>query len=309
VPYKNTSIEVVVGIIHNSNNEVFIAKRQKNQFMSDYWELPGGKVEPGEDHVNAIKRELFEETGITVKNCKLVQKIQHIYPEKTINLSVYSIDDYLGGPVGLEGQEITWSSADKLKNFKLLPTMWRIIHKFSLPKFYWITPDNHQSDKVFNECKKRLSNGIKFIQLRSKTSLDTTYIEKIHRLCRENQAKLILNTPNKTFNEACDGWHLNSLELMSLKERPVIEEKLIGASTHGIDEALHAENISADYISLSPIEKTLTHPNSIPLGWKDASDIIEKCNLPVFLLGGMNKELVEKALSIGAQGVAGIRGI
>jgi len=309
VPYKNTSIEVVVGIIHNSNNEVFIAKRQKNQFMSDYWELPGGKVEPGEDHVNAIKRELFEETGITVKNCKLVQKIQHIYPEKTINLSVYSIDDYLGGPVGLEGQEITWSSADKLKNFKLLPTMWRIIHKFSLPKFYWITPDNHQSDKVFNECKKQLSSGIKFIQLRSKTSLDTTYIEKIHRLCRENQAKLILNTPNKTFNETCDGWHLSSLELMSLKERPVIEEKLIGASTHGIDEALHAENISADYISLSPIEKTLTHPNSIPLGWKDASDIIEKCNLPVFLLGGMNKELVEKALSIGAQGVAGIRGI
>jgi 8-oxo-dGTP diphosphatase len=309
VPYKNTSIEVVVGIIHNSNNEVFIAKRQKNQFMSDYWELPGGKVEPGEDHVNAIKRELFEETGITVKNCKLVQKIQHIYPEKTINLSVYSIDDYLGGPVGFEGQEITWSSADKFKNFKLLPTMWRIIHKFSLPKFYWITPDNHQSDKVFNECKKRLSNGIKFIQLRSKTSLDTTYIEKIHRLCRENQAKLILNTPNKTFNETCDGWHLSSLELMSLKERPVIEEKLIGASTHGIDEALHAENISADYISLSPIEKTLTHPNSIPLGWKDASDIIEKCNLPVFLLGGMNKELVEKALSIGAQGVAGIRGI
>ena len=309
MPYKNTSIEVVVGIIHNSNNEVFIAKRQKNQFMSDYWELPGGKVEPGEDHVNAIKRELFEETGITVKNCKLVQKIQHIYPEKTINLSVYSIDDYLGGPVGLEGQEITWSSADKLKNFKLLPTMWRIIHKFSLPKFYWITPDNHQSDKVFNECKKRLSNGIKFIQLRSKTSLDTTYIEKIYRLCRENQAKLILNTPNKTFNETCDGWHLSSLELMSLKERPVIEEKLIGASTHGIDEALHAENISADYISLSPIEKTLTHPNSIPLGWKDASDIIGKCNLPVFLLGGMNKELVEKALSIGAQGVAGIRGI
>jgi len=309
VPYKNTSIEVVVGIIHNSNNEVFIAKRQKNQFMSDYWELPGGKVEPGEDHVNAIKRELFEETGITVKDCKLVQKIQHIYPEKTINLSVYSIDDYLGGPVGFEGQEITWSSADKFKNFKLLPTMWRIIHKFSLPKFYWITPDNHQSDKVFNECKKQLSSGIKFIQLRSKTSLDTTYIEKIHRLCRENQAKLILNTPNKTFNEACDGWHLTSLELMSLKERPVIEEKLIGASTHGIDEALHAENISADYISLSPIEKTLTHPNSIPLGWKDASDIIKKCNLPVFLLGGMNKELVEKALSIGAQGVAGIRGI
>ena len=174
--YKNTSIEVVVGIIHNSNNEVLIAKRQKNQFMAGYWELPGGKVEPGEDHLSAIKRELFEETGITVKDCKLVQKIQHIYPEKTINLSVYSVDDYLSEPLGSEGQQITWSSADKFKNFKLLPTMWRIIHKFSLPKFYWITPDNHQSDIVINECKKQLTNGVKFIQLRSKTHLDHTYI-------------------------------------------------------------------------------------------------------------------------------------
>jgi 8-oxo-dGTP diphosphatase len=289
---KNTSIEVVVGIIHNSNNEVFIAKRQKNQFMAGYWELPGGKVEHGEDHVSAIVRELFEETGIIVKDCHLVQEIQHIYPEKTINLSVYSIDNYLGEPLGFEGQEITWSSEEKFKNFKLLPTMWRIIHKFSLPKFYWITPDDHQSDMVINECKKQLTNGIKFIQLRSKTSLDHAYIKKINRLCKESQAKLILNTPSKT-----------------LKERPVIEEKLIGASTHNLEEALHAENISADYISLSPIEKTLTHPDSPPLGWEDASGIIEKCNLPVFLLGGMKKNLIEKALSIGAQGVAGIRDI
>ena len=306
---KKTSIKVVVGIMHNSNNKIFIAKRKKNQFMSGYWELPGGKVEPSENNVSAIKRELFEETGVIVKDCKLVQKIQHIYPEKTINLSVYSIDDYLGDPIGFEGQETTWSSINEFKNFKLLPTMWRIIHKISLPKYYWITPDKHQSDSVINECKKRLSNGIKIIQLRSKTSLDSAYIEKIFKLCKENQAKLILNTPNKAFNEPCDGWHLTSFELMSLKERPISEDKIFGASTHNIDEALQAKNISADYISLSPIEVTLTHPNAKPLGWENASGIIEQCNLPVFLLGGMDKELAEKAFSIGAHGVAGIRNI
>jgi thiamine monophosphate synthase len=37
-----------------------------------------------------------------------------------------------------------------------------------------------------------------------------------------------------------------------------------------------------------------------------ASDIISKSNLPVYLLGGMSKEVLDKALSIGAQGVAGI---
>ena len=59
------SIEVVVGVIRNINQEIFITKRQKNQFMSGYWELPGGKVENDESHSSAINRELFEETGVS----------------------------------------------------------------------------------------------------------------------------------------------------------------------------------------------------------------------------------------------------
>jgi len=303
------AIEVVVGIIYNSNNEIFIAKRKKNQFMPGYWELPGGKLEPNEDHISAIKRELLEETGIKVIDCKLVQKIQHTYPENKINLSVYRIDDYLGEPIGYEGQEALWISTNRLEKFNLLPTMWRIINRFSLPKLYWITPENHNSEEVFNECKDRLRNDVKHIQLRSKSPLDKNYIKKIHNLCIENQAKLILNTPKKTFSESCDGWHLTCIELMELKERPAPEDKLIGASTHNLTEAMHAENISIDYISLSPVEETLTHPNASLLGWKNASQIINQCDVPVFLLGGMKRNLIKKALSIGAQGVAGIRGI
>ena len=66
------------------------------------------------------------------------------------------------------------------------------------------------------------------------------------------------------------------------------------------------KNISADYISLSPVNSTPSHPHIPPLGWQVASDIISKSNLPVYLLGGMSKEVLDKALSIGAQGVAGI---
>ena len=83
----------------------------------------------------------------------------------------------------------------------------------------------------------------------------------------------------------------------------------MGASTHNKLETAHAEKISADYISLSPVEATLSHPDAKVLGWDRSSNIIDQCNLPLFLLGGMNKELIGKALSIGAQGVAGIREI
>ena len=102
---------------------------------------------------------------------------------------------------------------------------------------------------------------------------------------------------------------MTSSELLSLKERPCDDNKLLGASTHNKLETTHAEKISADYISLSPVEATLSHPDAKTLGWDKSSNIIDQCNLPLFLLGGMNKELVGKALSIGAQGVAGIREI
>ena len=135
------SIEVVVGVIRNINQEIFITKRQKNQFMSGYWELPGGKVENDESHSSAINRELFEETGVNVENHHLIQTIHHQYPQKIIKLSVYSIEKYEGIPSGIEGQEFCWCSIEQLKDYKLLPTMWKIIHRISLPNSYWITPD------------------------------------------------------------------------------------------------------------------------------------------------------------------------
>ena len=57
---KNLIIKVVVGIISNSDNELLITKRKKDQFMPGYWELPGGKIESEEDNISALKREFFE---------------------------------------------------------------------------------------------------------------------------------------------------------------------------------------------------------------------------------------------------------
>ncbi len=71
-------------------------------------------------------------------------------------------------------------------------------------------------------------------------------------------------------------------------------------------EVKYAEALSVDYISLAPIEETLSHPNAAPLGWVVAKDIVSKSNLPVYLLGGMGSDSLVRALNIGAQGVAGI---
>lgn len=52
----------VKAIITNVNHEILLLKRRG----FDYWDLPGGRVQKGEDPVSALKREVQEETGINM---------------------------------------------------------------------------------------------------------------------------------------------------------------------------------------------------------------------------------------------------
>ena len=301
------TIKAVVGILYSKNNtQILITKRRKNQFMPNYWELPGGKIETGEDEEDALARELQEELGIKTLRISLKHVMTHHYKDKTVNLSIYNVENYKGNVTGTEGQDVRWCNLQNLSNYKLLPTMRIIINRIRLPEYYWITPDERDPELLLQKCQNHLITGAKIIQLRSKDLIEHSYIGKIHNLCQSYEARLILNVPNKTFKEPCDGWHLTSDELLNYKKRPCTNNKLLGASAHNMKEAKYAETISVDYISLAPIEKTPSHPNATPLGWVVAKDIVSKSNLPVYLLGGMGKDSLDRALNINAQGVAGI---
>jgi len=301
------TIKAVVGILYSKNNtQILITKRRKNQFMPNYWELPGGKIETGEDEEDALARELQEELGIKTLRISLKHVMTHHYKDKTVNLSIYNVESYKGNVTGTEGQDIRWCNLQNLSNYKLLPTMRIIINRIRLPEYYWITPDERDPELLLQKCQNHLITGAKIIQLRSKDLIEHSYIGKIHNLCQSYEARLILNVPNKTFKEPCDGWHLTSEELLKYSKRPCANNKLLGASAHNMKEAKYAETISVDYISLAPIEETPSHPNATPLGWEVAKDIVSKSNLPVYLLGGMGRDSLGRALKIRAQGIAGI---
>ncbi len=301
------TIKAVVAILYAKNNtQILITKRRKNQFMPNYWELPGGKIETGEDEEDALARELQEELGIKTLRISLKHVMTHHYKDKTVNLSIYNVESYKGNVTGTEGQDVRWCNLQNLSNYKLLPTMRIIINRIRLPEYYWITPDERDPELLLQKCQNHLITGAKIIQLRSKDLIEHSYIGKIHNLCQSYEARLILNVPNKTFKEPCDGWHLTSEELLKYSKRPCANNKLLGASAHNMKEAKYAETISVDYISLAPIEETPSHPNATPLGWEVAKDIVSKSNLPVYLLGGMGRDSLGRALKIRAQGIAGI---
>jgi len=73
--YKNLPLRSGVGIIVlNKDNKIFVAKRIDNP--KDYWQMPQGGVDEGEDFLTAVFRELEEETSI--KNVKLIKEIDEM---------------------------------------------------------------------------------------------------------------------------------------------------------------------------------------------------------------------------------------
>ena len=86
-------------IVLNNQNQVFVGKRKDNP--GDKWQMPQGGVDKGESYINAMKRELFEETSI--KSVKILKELDRIYE--------YELPDNLVGIIWkgkFRGQKQKW---------------------------------------------------------------------------------------------------------------------------------------------------------------------------------------------------------
>jgi thiamine monophosphate synthase len=81
------------------------------------------------------------------------------------------------------------------------------------------------------------------------------------------------------------------------------------ASCHDEQELQMAAAIGVDFVTLSPVLPTQSHPGAPHLGWSRAAELIALVNVPVYLLGGLTKDDLDQAQRIGAQGIAGISGL
>lgn len=114
-------LHAVVGVIFDTdNNKILVSKRRENQSYAGYWELPGGKLEPGETALSALSRELFEEVDIKVLTAEYITTLYNDYPEFLVTLNVYKIISYDGVPFGKESQETKWISLSELNNLDFL---------------------------------------------------------------------------------------------------------------------------------------------------------------------------------------------
>ncbi len=304
-------LKVVVGIVqHPVSKKILICQRSKEQHLAGLWEFPGGKVEAGEALFHALKRELFEEVGISVISAHPAKQITHVYDTKTLCLDFWFVTAFYGDVYSKEGQVFKWVDVDELSRFEFPEANKSIIASITLSPFWMITDDcsiSQSDDFIVSTLNAIKKFQLKLLLFRSKELSDLDYYAVYQQLrgeCQQLGCEILLNREKINLSEA-KNWHLTSTQLHQYKERPA-NTGWLSCSCHHLDDIKQAEKIEADFILLSTVHKTQSHPEAKPLGWKAFKHLVHQTKLPVYALGGVKREELTLAQYHGAKGIAGI---
>src|SRR5512138_3234887 len=163
---------------------------------------------------------------------------------------------------------------------------------FALKGVYLITDDG---DGLVKRVQSALSGNICAIQYRNKNKKGHGWFRsasEIKRLCEKARIPFIINDdPALALEINADGLHLGQEDCDPADARRLLgPKKIIGISTHNLEEALRAEAAGADYIGFGAIyptgSKKITH---IP-GPDTIRAIRDRIRIPVVAIGGINRD-------------------
>lgn len=303
--------EVVAAVLTRPDGRVLLAQRPPGKAYAGYWEFPGGKVEPGESLEVALARELHEELGIVVTHtCRWITRVFE-YPHATVRLNFFRAFEWQGVPHPHEGQVFSWQQPDAVEVAPLLPANFPILKALSLPPLLGIShAESLGIDSFLARLDVALHAGLRLIQLRDKSLPDEARLQLARetvRRARPFAARVLVNGSLDLARAAgADGVHLDSTAAAKLAARPDCE--WVGVSCHDAAELAHAAALEADFTLLSPVLPTRSHPGAATLGWDRFAALAAASPIPVYGLGGLERNDIAAAQSHGAHGVALLRG-
>lgn len=305
-----TEIHVAAAVIKNDKGEVLLSLRHEHTHQGGLWEFPGGKLDDGEVVYDALVRELREELGIEVEEALPLIRVRHAYADRSVLLDVWEVLRYQGEPGGCEGQALQWVDRERLTEIEMPAADVPIINAVRLPSQYMISGSAESQEHYLALLESALQRGVRLVQLRAKSLDEAAYqalVEQAIPLCHRYGAHALLNaSPELVLQTGADGVHLDTPRLMALEQRPLPASHWVVASCHNREELQQAQAIGADFVVLSPVLPTQSHPGAPALGWEAFRELCELAQIPVFALGGMTAEMHTQAREYGAQGIAAI---
>ncbi len=152
-------------------------------------------------------------------------------------------------------------------------------------------------EPLFEAAAAALKGGVDAVLVREK-NMDSarllSFASRLRLLTSQNGAKLIIHTQaDVAMAVDADGVHVAAGDIRNI---PAIRlylndaSKTVSASCHNLDELKKAEDAGADYVFLSPVFPTLSHPGAPHLGIETFHQLVSQTTLPVIALGGISSE-------------------
>lgn len=117
---KQPKTQVVAGLLRRDGQMLLCHRTPERSHYPDVWDLPGGRVEPGENPLQALTRELKEELGIDARPS--MESAWKTLSNEEFQLHIYLIDDWQNEPYNIapdEHDQIRWTRPGELADLDL----------------------------------------------------------------------------------------------------------------------------------------------------------------------------------------------
>jgi len=181
-----------------------------------------------------------------------------------------------------------------------------------LPRLYAIA-DATFSDPI-QLAKSLFNGGARLLQVRNKKGSARellNQVESILSLAPKDAEVIVNDRVDVALIAGAGGVHLGQTDLPAIEARQILgPNRIIGVSTHNLEQALEAARLPVDYLAVGPIFPTATKENPDPVvGLEKLGAICKAVRKPVVAIGGIKLQDAAAVLAAGAQSVAVIHDV
>jgi mutator protein MutT len=129
-------LDVAAGVVFRKG-KLLITQRRAQDRLGGLWEFPGGKREDWETFEECLRRELMEELGIEIEIGRMIESIDHQYPEKKIHLRFFWCRWTRHEPKLIECQALAWVGPGQLDDYEFPEADARLLARLKSTPEFW----------------------------------------------------------------------------------------------------------------------------------------------------------------------------
>ncbi len=182
-------------------------------------------------------------------------------------------------------------------------------------QLYFITDSTgYEKEKFLDQIEQAILGGVTFLQLREKEKSTRAYIElaeKVHQITKKYKIPLIIDDRvDVVMAIDAEGVHVGQSDMpVHIARKLMGPDKIIGATTKTVDQAVEAYKQGADYLGVGAIYPTTTKVKTVLTSIETLEEICSTVPIPVNAIGGLQKENIDILKGIPISGICVVSAI